>query len=809
VQRLDLAMRKATKMTKLPQNIYLFFLKRQKWMLAILALSCLFYYLCLPKPLFQDPLSTILIDEEDHLMGAKIATDGQWRFPPIAALPDKFTSAITTYEDRRFFQHFGVDPRSIARATYQNIRQGKVVSGASTISMQVIRLSRKGQPRTFGEKIIEFFLATRLEWRFSKKEILKLYATYAPFGGNVVGLETASWRYYGKQPHLLTWAEAATLAVLPNSPALIHPGRNRTALLKKRNLLLDKLLEVGQLDELSWELAKEETLPNQPLPLPRLAPHLLERLVQEKANANQPASKISTTLNRRLQQAVTQILDKHHDLLKGNDIHNAAALLLDVEQNRVLAYVGNIEKAGHLHGAQVDIIQAPRSTGSILKPFLYAGLLQKGSMLPNSLLPDLPTHMNGYHPKNFHETYDGVVPAKQALIRSLNIPFIRMLQEYGLEQFHFLLKQLGLSTINRPANYYGLPLIVGGAEGSLWDITNAYAAMARTLNHFSDHSGMYDAADFQQANYVFKKPTKKVLEQQAPVLAAASIYHTFEAMQQVERPTSEGSWEQFSSDQSIAWKTGTSIGFRDAWAIGVTPKYAIGVWVGNGDGEGRSGLTGIKTAAPILFDLLDLLPTTKWFSPPYDEMTTITTCSKSGYRALPICPVDSIAGPLSGLRVPACPYHKMIHLDSSQQWQVNSRCSQPFDMVHTSWFVLPPGEAHYYRFRSPSYEVVPPFKVGCQEVQLVEVPPMQLIYPTDSKKIFVPIDITGAPSRTVFKAAHQYPSSIIYWHLDNTYLGSTQTFHQLALKPPPGKHLLTLVDENGFQIEQSFEVVAP
>lgn len=793
-------------MTKIPQNTYHFFFKRKWWIVSLLFGALLLYILCLPTSLFTDPTSIVLTDATDQLIGAKIAADGQWRFPPTDAVPNKFTAAITTYEDKRFHHHFGVDLRSIARAFYQNIRAGKVVSGASTLSMQVIRLARKGKARTVWEKVIEMILATRLECSYSKAEILNLYASHAPFGGNVVGLETASWRYYGKQPHLLTWAEAATLAVLPNSPALIHPGRNRSALFKKRNLLLDQLFEKKIINELSWELAKEEPLPNKPVPLPRLAPHLLERIVQGHTK-DSSLPKIKSTLHIPLQQNAIKILNKHHDQLIGNGIHNAAALVLDIENNQVLAYVGNIEKAGRLHGAQVDIVKAPRSTGSLLKPFLYAGLLQEGKVLPNSLIPDLPTQLNGYQPKNFYETYDGVVPAQRALIRSLNVPFIRLLQAYGLEQFHFLLQQLGLHTINQPANYYGLPLILGGGESSLWEMTNAYASLARTLNHFQDHSGTYSSTDYQPANYIFKKQDKVRLEKQATVLSAAAIYFTFQAMQQVERPDGEGIWEQFSSDQSVAWKTGTSIGFRDGWAIGITPKYAVGVWVGNGDGEGRPGLTGIKTAAPILFDLFDLLPRTDWFTPPYDEMTTITTCAKSGFRALDICPVDSIQGPMIGLRLSSCPYHKIIHLDSSKHWQVNSGCAQPSEMHHESWFVLPPGEAHYYRFRSPSYLPLPPFKKGCQELAVDVQTPMQLIYPTSLKQILVPIDLTGTSSRTVFRVAHQNPSATIYWHLNNRYLGSTQTFHQFELNPPAGKHLLTLVDEQGFQIEQDFTII--
>lgn len=765
------------------------------------------YYCCLPKPLFKDTTCIVLNDKNGQLLGARIAADGQWRFPYQEQLPDKFIQAITTFEDHRFFQHPGFDIIGIGRAISQNLKAKKVVSGASTISMQVIRLARKGKARSFIEKIRELILATRLELAYSKKEILALYASHAPFGGNVVGLETASWRYFGKQPALLSWAEAAMLAVLPNSPALIHPGRNRTALLLKRNRLLQRLFERGYIDELQLSLSKEESLPTKPLPLPNLAPHLLDRAKQDFfANQANAITRLATTIDLDLQTLATQIIQKHQHQLKGNGIHNSAALLLDVESGHVLAYVGNAIHTGKEHGEQVDIIKAPRSTGSILKPFLYAGLLQEGQLLPNSLVTDIPIQMNGYQPKNFHESYDGVVPASQALIRSLNVPFIKLLQLYGLEKFHFLLRELGLRTIRQPASHYGLPLILGGAEGTLWDITNAYRSMAKTLNNYAILNGEYDPDDFMPTSYTNLEKPSKHLVKEAPVLTAASIYYTFEAMKQVERPNAAGNWEQFSSSQKIAWKTGTSIGFRDAWAVGVTSKYAIGVWVGNADGEGRPGLVGVQTAAPILFDLFNLLPTADWFDLPYDECVALSVCKKSGYRASPICTPDTVWVPISGQQAPTCTYHQMVHLDPTEKYQVNSSCLPPNEMIHQPWFILPPGEAHYYQFISPSYQTLPSFLKGCIINNSATGIPMEMIYPKQSTKITIPRDIDGVMSQTVFKATHRDPLSVIYWHIDDTYIGSTQSFHHQALNSLPGKHLLTLIDEQGNRLEQFFEI---
>jgi penicillin-binding protein 1C len=792
---------------------FLFIRHRRASLIGIAALA-LAYIFCLPRPLFDDPTSMVLEDRKGNLLGARIAADGQWRFPPPDSLPGKFIRALVEFEDRRFYYHPGVDPISLGRAFAQNIRRGGIVSGGSTITMQVIRMARDNPPRTLFQKAIEMIMATRLELGRSKEDILLLYAANAPFGGNVVGVDAASWRYFAKRPHLLSWGEAAMLAVLPNSPALIHPGRNRETLLAKRNRLLDRLMERGAIDSLTCALAKDEPLPDHPHPLPRLAPHLLDRAFAEYVKTGKiKKSRIRTTLDGKLQTQLTEILSRYQQMMRHNEVHNLAAFIMDVETNNVLAYVGNVIGAGEEHGEQVDVITARRSTGSILKPFLYAWMLQEGEILPNSLVTDVPTIMSGYRPENFHEEFDGVVTARRALIRSLNVPMIRMLSQYGLEKFHFRLRQLGLKTIDKPPHHYGLPLVLGGAEASLWDVTNAYACMSRMLTHVYQYDGRYDPGDFRPANYLasieYAPPDRDDLQKEPSMISASAAWFTFDAMQYLERPNSEGEWEAFRSNRRIAWKTGTSFGFRDAWAVGVTPRYAIGVWAGNASGEGRPGLIGVKVAAPVLFDIVNRLPETGgWFRPPYDEMTRIPICRQSGYRALDICPADTTGIPLSGLQAAACPYHQLIHLDASEQWQVHSDCEQPFRIVHKPWFVLPPVEEFYYRPKNPNYRTLPPFREDCRESRPAgQAVVMELIYPKHVTQIYVPVDLDGELSRTVFAVAHRNPAATIHWHIDEDYVGSTSQFHSMSLNPPQGKHLLTLVDEDGNRLEQRFEII--
>ncbi|MCA6405519.1 MAG: transglycosylase domain-containing protein, partial [Cytophagales bacterium] len=410
--------------------------KKNKWPFAISVCVVLtLFYFSLPKVLFTDSYSTVLVDQNNNLLCASIASDGQWRFPKRDTVSDKFKMAIVAYEDKRFYHHFGIDPISIGRAIQQNIRSKKISSGASTITMQVIRLMRKNRARTFFEKMIEFILATRLELRHSKNEILSLYSAHAPFGGNVVGLEAACWRYFGRPADELSWAEAAMLAVLPNNPSLIHLGKNRILLKAKRDRLLTKLHREGKFDQLELDLAKAEPIPDNPLSLPRLTPHLLDRAIKE----GKSQQKIITTIDHVLQQQAQRVLRDHMEHLRANQIFNAAALVVDVKTGNTLVYVGNVE-AGSQHEEHVDVINSPRSTGSILKPFLYAAMLDEGKMLPKTLQADIPITINGFSPKNFSNQFDGVVPADQALIRSLNIPAVDELREFRYEKFYELLK---------------------------------------------------------------------------------------------------------------------------------------------------------------------------------------------------------------------------------------------------------------------------------------------------------------------------------------------------------------------------------
>jgi len=782
---------------------------RRRWIVGtVIVASLIFYFFfLLPDLLFKDPYSTVLEDKNGILLSASIAPDGQWRFPEQEFVPQKFKEAIILYEDKRFRSHPGVDFISLGRAIRQNLTAGRIVSGGSTLSMQVVRLSRKGKSRTMLEKVVEIILATRLELRYSKDEILALYASHAPFGGNVVGIESACWRYFGRDPDELSWSEAALLAVLPNNPSLIHLGKNRSKLKEKRDRLLTRLSQAGKLDETSLGLAMSELIPQNPVSLPRNAGHLLTRASKE----GYAQKKVVTTLDFNLQQRTQQIIADHYERLKSNQIFNAAALVLEIKTGNVLAYVGNT-RSGAANHENVDVVAARRSTGSILKPFLFAAMLDDGKILPKTLQPDIPTTISGFSPKNFSRDYDGAVAADKALIQSLNIPAVHELRDYRYEKLYELLKQVGLTTLDKPADHYGLSLVLGGAEGTLWDITGAYASMARTLVNYFEHPGQnrYNKNDFHSPFFTLRDSSKASKNNELvenSLLSAAAIWQTLETLKEVYRPGEETGWRFFNSSKKIAWKTGTSFGFRDGWAVGVNPEYAVGVWVGNADGEGRPGLVGTETAAPILFDIFSLLPGQTWFQQPISEMVEVSICQKSGQRASDVCTeVDTSWIVKSGLNTPACQFHKMVHLSVDGKFRVNTTCASLDEMKISYWFVLPPVQEYYYKAKNLSYKSLPPYRQGCENPS--SITSMDIIYPKPNSKMYLPRDLDGTLRGTVFEAAHRSPTATVYWHLDGDFIGITKKSHRLAFAPQEGNHRLTLVDENGESLDRIFRVLS-
>ena len=738
----------------------------------------------MPNQPFAAPLATELLDRRQQLLSAHIASDGQWRMAAADSIPPTMKQAVLAYEDRRFYKHVGVDARSLVRAMLSNARAGRVVSGGSTLTMQLARMLRGNRGRTVWQKLVEIAVALRLEVRYSKPELLHLWLNNAPFGGNTVGLNAASYRYYGRSPATLSAAEATTLAVLPNNPAIIHPGRNRDLLRDKRDRLLQYLHESGVLSAQALELALLEPLPQAPLTLPRDAPHYLQRLRRSGT-----PGRYTSTIDGQLQRAVADIISRHHRKLQQNEVHNLAVLVSEVSSGAVVAYHGNVPGLEQIYAPAVDLITAPRSPGSLLKPILYGLALDAGEILPGQLLPDVPTSFQNFRPANFLEDFDGAVPADEALVRSLNIPFVYLLRDYGTARFLDRLRRFGFAHMGQPADHYGLSLILGGAEITLEEIHGWFLGVAQQQRFYHTARQAGQATDFAG-------------------LGAGAGHTVLNALRDLQRPDELGDYHRFESHRPIAWKTGTSFGLRDAWAVGATPAYVVSVWVGNADGAGRPGLIGVRAAAPVLFDVFRMLEdysrdAPNWFTPPDDALREVDVCTTSGELAGPDCPSARRLAPRVPDHTLPCKLHQRIYTTADGAYRTTQQCSA--DAVARTVFSLPPLRAYFYRRRHADYSSLPPWQPDCAPAA-DRTPSLQFIYPEGNGVLSAVKNWYGQEEPFYFAVSADQPGTVLHWHLDGRFLRSTSVFHQLSLALTPGTHVLTVTDAQGHTISRTVQV---
>lgn len=762
--------------------------KRYSLTLALFLSVWLFWWYAFPKQLFTQPYATVLFDADNKLMDARIARDEQWRFPPITdALPNRYKVALLTYEDKSFYAHSGIRLGSIFRALKQNWEAGKVVSGASTLSMQVIRLSSPGTSRTIWQKLKELLLAMRLEVSYTKEEILQLYATHAPFGGNIIGLEAASWRYFKRAPAQLSWAEAAMLAVLPNAPGLLYPGKSAELLKAKRNRLLKQLYLAGHLSKTSLQLAQLEPIPTGPFYYPKKAPHALQYLINEQDEGQT----FQTTLIDAVQDKTADLLKRYHNLYKGNKIKNAALLLIRNSDGAVLSYHGNVPDLPNQFLGDNNLVNRPRSSGSLLKPLLYAWAMEEAEITPYTLLPDYPMRLGVYSPENYHLSFEGAVPANEVVYRSLNVPSVKLLNQFGVNRFLHRLKSAGVSTMPKSASHYGLSLILGGAEITLWEMAGIYRKLSVGLGeHLS-------------AMHLLRASAKK--DRHPLGLSAGVKYQVLATLSKVVRPQTEVGWDFFSNQHKISWKTGTSYGGKDAWAIGLNKTYTVAVWVGNANGEGRPELTGAAYAAPIMFETFQGLTDNIWFNRPEGDFTTLNLCRHSGMLAGKHCVVANYSIPQSTRTAKACPYCQPVWLSvKDTNTRVAVDCAPAHDRIVRSWFVLPPLMEWYYKHTYADYRELPKWALACQTAH--EQHGISIIYPYRNSHIKQAQDVNGIQQQTIFKASHRQVNVSLFWHVDEQFIGTTSGIHQQSVRLTKGKHVLTLIDEFGARVSRTFEV---
>ncbi|WP_257942160.1 penicillin-binding protein 1C [Campylobacter lari] len=718
--------------------------------LAICFLSLCFYiglvYFSFDsKDLFKGTYSKVLLDKNKEILSVFLDANEQWHLES-EFIPQKLKSAVLLYEDKNFYSHYGVDFLALIRAFKNNLFSSKR-SGASTISMQTIKLLEQNK-RTYFNKFNEIIKAFALESAYEKDEILKLYLNNAPYGGNLVGVASAGLFYFEKDLKDLTWSEAALLAVLPNNPGLINLEKNKDKLLKKRNILLDRLFEKGYFSKDILTLAKAEKLPSFKA-RKNLAPHLARRLLADK-------EKIISSIDKKIQIKFEEKAKEYSYKLQQKGIKNLAILLADTKTNKVLAYVGSNDFYDFASFGQVDGVIAKRSVGSTLKPLLFAFAIDEGLIVPESLMLDVPTYFSNFAPQNANKKYHGFVSAKESLQKSLNIPFVSLLVEYGYEKFFYKLKDI-LDFEDENFKKYGLSLILGTKELSLEDMVKIYL-------------GLGNYGNFKELLYeenAFTKEDKKLISDGASFL-------TLQTLKDLDRV----GLRQYDFNTIISWKTGTSYGRKDAWAIGTSPKYTLGVWVGNFNGEANANLYGVSIAGELFFELLSLLDGVNLEFEKPSDLVTIKIENQTGYRYDYKFGFKEVLYPQSANVLRTSPFLKEVFMYKNKEVD-----SLDENFIHAKKKIilnLPSNAQAFF----------------AKEKQNLQSPSqnLKIIYPLNNLNIILPKDLKNK-QKLLIKLINPKKEKL-FWYLNQELIFEGKE-EILPLDLKKGKYTLNIISENG------------
>lgn len=711
----------------------------------------------------ENRYSQVVVDNRGKIIGAYLNQDEQWQVKGDGKIPSRLELAVLTFEDREFYNHNGINYLAILRAIKTNIFQKKRI-GASTITMQVAKLY-KNRNRNYINKVLEIIEAKKIENNIGKEEILKLYLNNAPYGGNIIGYRTASLLYFKKEPVNLTWAEGALLAILPNSPGMMNVEKNREILLKKRNTLLKTMYDTNIISQSQYKLSLNERLPDKRYYFDLLAPHLTRRLKDEYSKEKI----INSTIDSEIQKKVDKIVKNYSELIQNKGIKNAAAIVIDNYNGEVKAYIGSQDFYDFEKNGQVDGIISFRSTGSVLKPFLYALSIDDGLIAPQSKLLDIPLYFSNFSPQNANKKYTGLVEAQEALKRSLNIPFVNLLNEYGQDRFFYFLKSVSNFKDN-DFSRYGLSLILGTKEMSIENIAQLYYGLANYGN-------------FKNIKYI----KNDLEEKNRQLITRGAAYLTINDLSKVQR---YGIQNLYTGRDNISWKTGTSYGQRDGWAAGISPKWTVVVWCGNFTGEGNANISGIRTAGVLLFNIFKSLPKDNGiFIKPENDIKKIKIDNQTGYRIKYDVPTREIDYPKDAKPLKLSPYYKKIFINENGKL-IDSR-DKNFYKSTEKIIVSYPVELFNYLVK----ENMNIFNISEKTIKF--------IYPLNGLKIKVPRDFDGK-KKVIVKISN--PNNYnIFWYLNEKYIGqgldTERSFSFL-----PGEQIISIIGENGETSQIKFEV---
>ncbi len=718
--------------------------------------------------------SQLIVAGDSTVLHTSLSKDDKWRMKTeLSEIVPQLKEALLFKEDRYFYYHPGVNPMAIVRALFKNSSQGRKTSGASTITMQVVRLLEP-RGRTYGSKCIEIFRAMQLEWLLSKDEILQLYINLVPYGSNIEGVKSASVLYFGRLPNHLSLAQLTALTIVPNRPTSLKPGKNNERLKVERNKWLRRFKEATLFSDVDIETAIAEPIEAKRLSAPKQLPHLANRLAQQYPNE----AIIHTCIKNTIQQQLEQISYNYIQRTKQKHIHNAAVLIVNNQTMEVEAYLGSPDFLDTEHAGQVDGVRAIRSPGSALKPLIYAIGCDEGLITPKTILQDVPTDFDGYAPENFDKKFNGEVTVETALAYSLNVPAVKLLNEVSVPKFVQKLKNAGFKKVAKEAGGLGLSTILGGCGVTLEEMARLYSAFANSGKLFPLR---YIKADSKT--------------QSIQLISPMSAYMITDMLTKITRPDLPNNYLNSYHMPLIAWKTGTSYGRRDAWSIGYNKKYTVAVWVGNFSGEGVPDLTGADIATPLLFEIfntIDYNSTNNWFFKPNDLKFRFV-CPETGKL-----PSENCAHTVVDYYIPnvstaeKCEHLKPIFISADERYSYCNRCLPEGGYSKKLYPNLPAVLIDYYTSKGINFEAIPEHNPRCSRIQESNAP--KIITPVNNKEYIVDKD---DPAEIALKCTTHNEVKKVFWYINNQFYKEALAQEKIFIKPTEGKIKISCSDDKG------------
>ena len=782
-------------------------LRARRWLkIGLGVLAGLFLLDQLFPPRLAVPYSTVVTAADGTTLHAFLSRDDKWRMQAtLDEITPRLRQTILRKEDRWFYWHPGLNPVAMVRAAGRNLLSGKRTSGASTITMQVVRLLEP-RPRTYGSKLIEVVRAVQLELHLSKAEILQLYLNLVPYGGNVEGIKSASLLFFGKPPQLLSLAEITALAIIPNRPSSLRLGENNAAIVQARNIWLRRFAVAGMFPKDVVQDALAEPLDARRRPAPNLAPHLSLRLQKEQPNV--PV--ITSTLQTNVQVATERLVHQYVDRIRGQNIHNAAVLVINNQTGAVEAYVGSADFGNAYDGGQVDGVRAVRSPGSALKPLLYALAFDKGLITPKSKINDVPTNFGAgsgsYAPDNYDRHFNGPVTAEFALANSLNIPAVKLLHDVTTPVFVSTLRQAGFKTVQKHADDLGLSMILGGCGVTLEELTQAYTAFANGGERRDARFCVSHASAMRVETADARAETQNLASLRT--FSPEAAFLVTNTLTQITRPDLPNNFDNSYRLPRIAWKTGTSYGRRDAWSIGYNRHYTVGVWVGNFSGIGVPDLSGANTATPLLFQVfnaIDYNTPTGWFRPPTGgKLASRPICPESGDVPRVDSPEQTCTGRgvdyyIMGVsRATRCQHQTTVWTNAAGTISYCAQCrptgadslSRPVARTYPN---LAPEVLAWYAASHRPYAAIPPHNPACGRVFGGGTIPLITSLNADSEYFINP----KSPADLALTCQAANDVQVVYWYLNDRLLRSAKPTETIFFQPIPGRLTVTCADDKG------------